>query len=107
MKYLPENNIIMSQIITLTLRNLKKIGLENHIPNITEENAEFLKKLIVEKNPKHILEIGTANGYSTLQFASILPETSDITTIEYAWNMHNFAVENFRNCKIRNIHAIW
>jgi predicted O-methyltransferase YrrM len=97
----------MSQIITLTLRNLKKIGLENHIPNITEENAEFLKKLIVEKNPKHILEIGTANGYSTLQFASVLPETSYITTIEYAWNMHNFAVENFRNCKIRNIHAIW
>jgi predicted O-methyltransferase YrrM len=97
----------MSQIISLTLRNLKKLGLENHIPNITEENAEFLKKLIVDKNPKHILEIGTANGYSTLQFASVLPETSDITTIEYAWNMHNFAVENFRNCKIKNIYAIW
>ncbi len=97
----------MSQIITLTLKNLKKIGLEHSIPNITEENAEFLKKLIQEKNPKHILEIGTANGYSTLQFASILPESADITTIEYAWNMHNFAVENFRNCKLKNIHAIW
>ncbi|MBC7498426.1 class I SAM-dependent methyltransferase [Candidatus Gracilibacteria bacterium] len=97
----------MSQIITLTLRNLKKIGLEHSIPNITEENAEFLKKLIGEKNPQHILEIGTANGYSTLQFASVLPDSADITTIEYAWNMHNFAVENFRNCKLKNIHAIW
>ena len=97
----------MSQIISLTLRNLKKIGLEHSIPNITEENAEALKQIIREKNPKHILEIGTANGYSALQFASVLPESVDITTIEYAWNMHNFAVENFRNCKLKNIHAIW
>lgn len=97
----------MSQIITLTLKNLKKIWVEHSIPNITLENAEFLKKIIQEKNPKHILEIGTANGYSTLQFASVIPETSYITTIEYAWNMHNFAVENFRNCKLKNIYAIW
>ena len=97
----------MSQIISLTLRNLKKIGIENSIPNITEENAEFLKTIIREKHPKHLLEIGTANGYSALHFVMAISEDSDITTIEQAWNMHNFAVENFRNCKIRNIHAIW
>jgi predicted O-methyltransferase YrrM len=97
----------MSQIITLTLRHLRQIGIDNKIPNITEENAIFLKKLIEEKDPKHLLEIGTANGYSTLHFASVLSDGSDITTIEYAWNMHNFAVENFRNCKLKNIHAIW
>jgi predicted O-methyltransferase YrrM len=62
----------MSQILTLTLKRLKEIGIEHEIPNITEENAEFLKELIREKNPKHILEIGTANGYSTLHFASVM-----------------------------------
>jgi predicted O-methyltransferase YrrM len=97
----------MSQIIALTLQHLKKLWLENHIPNITEENAEFLKKLIQKRSPKHILEIGTANGYSTLHFASVIAEWSDITTIEQAWNMHNFAVENFRNCKLKCVHAIW
>lgn len=108
-----------SQIITLTLKNLKKIWLEREIPNISEENAEYLKKLIQEKNPRHILEIGTANGYSTLQFASVFFEFSSplsegewagvrsITTIEQAWNMHIDAVTNFKNCKIKNIHAIW
>ncbi len=110
-----------SQIITLTLKNLKKIWLEREIPNISEENAEYLKKLIQEKNPKHILEIGTANGYSTLQFASVFFESSSstplseneksevksITTIEQAWNMHIDAVTNFKNCKTKNIHAIW
>jgi predicted O-methyltransferase YrrM len=96
-----------SQIISLTLKNLKKIWLEREIPNITEQNAEYLKKLIAEKNPKHLLEIGTANGYSTLHFASILDTTSSITTIEQAWNMHNDAVINFKNCKLKNIISIW
>ncbi|MBP9779866.1 class I SAM-dependent methyltransferase, partial [Candidatus Gracilibacteria bacterium] len=96
-----------SQIISLTLKNLKKIGLEREIPNISLENAEFLKQLIREKSPKHLLEIGTANGYSTLHFATAILPTSDITTIEQAWNMHIDAVTNFKNCKIKNISAIW
>ncbi len=107
----------MTQLLTTYLRNLKKIGLERNIPNISEENAEFIKNLIHERKPKHILEIGTANGYSTLQFASVFLESSQnanipgfdetITTIEYAWNAHIEAVEHFRNCKIKNIHALW
>jgi predicted O-methyltransferase YrrM len=96
-----------SQIISLTLKNLKKIGLEREIPNITEQNAEYLKDLIAKKNPKHILEIGTANGYSTLHFATVIAEESDITTIEQAWNMHIDAITNFKNCKIKNILSIW
>ncbi|NRH21038.1 hypothetical protein HOO68_03265 [Candidatus Gracilibacteria bacterium] len=96
-----------SQIISLTLKNLKKIGMLREIPNISEQNAEFLKQLIREKNPKHLLEIGTANGYSTLHFSTAISDISDITTLEQAWNMHNDAVTNFKNCKIKNIHAIW
>ena len=97
----------MSQIISLTLKNLKTIWLEREIPNISEENAEALKQIIWEKNPKHLLEIGTANGYSALHFVTALSENSDITTIEQAWNMHIDAVTNFKNCKVKNIHAIW
>lgn len=96
-----------SQIISLTLKNLKKIWMLREIPNISEQNAEFLKQLIREKNPKHLLEIGTANGYSTLHFSTAISDISDITTLEQAWNMHNDAVTNFKNCKIKNIHAIW
>lgn len=96
-----------SQIISLTLKNLKKIWTQREIPNISEQNAEFLKQLIREKNPKHLLEIGTANGYSALHFSTAIANTSDITTIEQAWNMHIDAVTNFKNCKIKNIHSIW
>ncbi len=97
----------MSQILSLTLRHLKKVWLEQHIPNISEQNAECIKGLIREKNPKRMLEIGTANGYSALHFSSVLSEWASLTTLEKAWNMHSFAVENFKNCKIKNIHAIW
>ena len=117
----------MPQLLTTYLRKLKASWLERRVPNISEENAEFIKNLIREKNPKHILEIGTANGYSTIQFASVLsspllgetergtsPNPSykegnvpTITTIEYAWNAHIEAVEHFKNCKLHNIHSIW
>ena len=30
-----------------------------------------------------------------------------LTTIEYAWNAHIEAIEHFKNCKTKNIHAIW
>lgn len=50
------------------LKNLKKSGIERKIPNISEQNAEFIGKILAEKNPKNILEIGTANGYSALSF---------------------------------------
>ena len=114
----------MSQLLTTYLRKLKISSLERKVPNISEENAEYLKKLIREKQLKHILEIGTANGYSTLQFASVFAEFQDskpltfqhsniptlqhsITTIESAWNAHTEAVEHFSNAKVKNIHAIW
>ncbi len=117
----------MFQFLSTYLRTLKASWLERKIPNISEENAEFIKNLIREQKPHHILEIGTANGYSTLCFAqavmrddvwimsSIEPQLktensqmkTDITTIESAWNAHIEAVEHFKNCKIKNIHANW
>jgi predicted O-methyltransferase YrrM len=54
-----------------------------------------------------MLEIGTANGYSALQFSQVLEQDTTITTIEYAWNAHIEAVEHFKNCKVKNIYAIW
>jgi predicted O-methyltransferase YrrM len=98
------------------LKKLKASGIERKIPNITEENAEFIKDLIRDRKSKYILEIWTANGYSTLQFASVFSDSQDsntptlqhsITTIEYAYNAHIEAVEHFSNCKMKNIHAMW
>jgi predicted O-methyltransferase YrrM len=54
------------------LQDLKKIGKKRNIPNITDETAQFLKLLLLLKKPKNMLEIGSANGFSTIFLADIL-----------------------------------
>jgi len=43
------------------LKNLRKHGIENDVPNITDTNALFLRDLIKIKRVQNMLEIGTAN----------------------------------------------
>ncbi len=57
------------------LINLKKYGIENDIPNISETTGEMLSFLIKHKKVKSLLEIGCANGYSTIWFADALEKT--------------------------------
>ena len=56
------------------LAELKKHGIANNIPNITLQNACFLRGIIRKKKVQNMLEIGTANGYSTIHFAYELEE---------------------------------
>ena len=48
------------------MEELKKRALENHIPIVRDKTALSLIEECKKKNPKKILEIGTAIGYSTL-----------------------------------------
>lgn len=52
------------------LKTLKAYGQKNNIPNVSETVGQFLNMMIKIKRPQHILEIGSANGYSTLWMAS-------------------------------------
>ena len=114
-KFFWKYNFSMNQnFLQQYLQKLKKSGIERKIPNISEENAHFIGKILCNKNPKNILEIGTANGFSALSFHYELlkntknpDEVANIFTIEYAWNAHIEATEHFKNCKIKNIFPIW
>jgi predicted O-methyltransferase YrrM len=59
----------------------KKARLEG-VPVIREETAAFLQTMTAAMNPKAILEVGTAVGYSTLLMAQVMPKDCYITTIE-------------------------
>ena len=59
----------MDSKLQILLKDLKKHGIENEIPNITEYVGQFLNMLIKIRSPKNILEIGCANGYSTIWMA--------------------------------------
>ncbi|PZM84918.1 hypothetical protein DLH72_02705 [Candidatus Gracilibacteria bacterium] len=91
------------------LKELKKYGEQNEIPNISEKNARFLRDLIKIAKVKNMLEIGTANGYSTINFAIELEKNNGkITTIEFSENSYNLAKKNFEEAKVSKfINSIW
>lgn len=80
------------------LAELKRYGIYKNIPNITEKNAEFLHILLRIKKASSVLEIGTANGYSTIWLADAIesapsPRYLGIDVSEPSFNQ---AVENIR-----------
>lgn len=52
------------------------------VPIIRKETKELLKTLIRMKQPKNILEVGTAVGYSALYMKQYIEKEAHITTIE-------------------------
>lgn len=50
------------------LKELKLYWIENNVPNISERNAKFLRDLIKIQWTKNMLEIWSANWYSSINF---------------------------------------
>lgn len=64
------------------LEKIKEKALEDKIPIIMNDTLEVIDKLLIEKKPVRILEIGTAVGYSAICFSEYLQEGGRIDTIE-------------------------
>lgn len=64
------------------LAQIENKARKEDIPIIRKETKELLKTLIRIKQPKNVLEVGTAVGYSALYMKEYLPEDGVITTIE-------------------------
>jgi predicted O-methyltransferase YrrM len=67
---------------TPELLELEKTALENHVPIIKKETQGLLKFLLQLKQPKRILEVGTAIGFSALFMSEYTHKDCTITTIE-------------------------
>ena len=63
-----------SKMNEFELNKIKEKALENHIPIIMDDTLEVIAKVLTEKKPKRILEIGTAVGYSAMCFSKYLAE---------------------------------
>ncbi len=64
------------------LRDLEKKALEQHVPIIKKETQGALKFLLQLQQPKRILEVGTAIGFSALFMSEYTNSDCRITTIE-------------------------
>lgn len=78
------------------LNELEKEAKETNVPIIRTETQSLLRTLIASVQPMHILEVGTAIGFSALCMSEYAPEGCQITTIEKYEKRIPIARENFR-----------
>ena len=83
------------------LEKVKIKALDEHIPIIMDDTLEEIKKILIKENPKRILEIGTAVGYSASQFAKYAPEAI-IDTIELSEERYNEAKINIKKIGVED-----
>ncbi len=68
--------------LTPELLALEKEAMDNHVPIIKKETQGILKFLLQLQQPKRILEVGTAIGFSALLMSEYSSKECSITTIE-------------------------
>ena len=94
----------------LSIESIKKKSLEEHIPIIMDDTLEVIKEILIKEKPARILEIGTATGYSSICFATILLENCIdedsssilIDTIELDEERASEAIKNIKEMNLTN-----
>lgn len=87
------------------LNQIEQSALKTNVPVIRPQTQSFLKLLLAVKQPKEILEVGTAIGFSALLMSEYGPSDCRVTTIEKYEKRILIAKENFKkqDGKIRSV----
>lgn len=78
------------------LQEIEEEAINNYVPIIRKDTQDFMKWMMQTLQPKSILEVGTAVGFSALLMASYNPAACHITTIENYEPRIPVAKENFK-----------
>ena len=79
-----------------TLDDIKLYAAKNSIPIMRDGGIDFICSYIKEHNIKRILEIGTAIGFSAIEFANVAHDIT-VTTIELDIDRHIKAKQNIHD----------
>ena len=85
------------------LEQIEKEALADNVPIIRKEMESFLRVMISIKQPKKILELGTAVGYSAILMSGSLSEDGQIVTIENYEKRIPIAKENIARAEKNEI----
>lgn len=78
------------------LNELEQFSIKTNVPVIRPQMQSLLKLLLAMKQPRQILEVGTAIGFSALLMSEYGPKDCKITTIEKYEKRIPLARENFK-----------
>ena len=79
--------------------NIKLYAAKNSIPIMRDGGIEFICQYIKEHKIKNILEIGTAIGFSAIEFAQVATDVH-VTTIELDIDRHIKALQNIHDSNL-------
>ncbi len=92
----------MTDITELNLRafstlsdEIRRDGEQNFVPVMKVDSASLLRQIVALKNPKKILEIGTATGFSGMVMLEVAKD-AHLYTIEHNESRVEKARENFK-----------
>lgn len=66
----------------ILIQTIEQEAREQEVPIVRTETKELLKVLVLSQQPKRILEVGTAVGFSSIYMSQYMPEEGHIVTIE-------------------------
>ena len=84
------------------LEEIKIKALEEHIPIIMDDTLSVIEDIFKKEQPKRILEIGTAVGYSAICFVKAASDEAVVDTIELDEERAKQAVENIKVMKLEH-----
>lgn len=64
------------------IEEMEAFAKQHNVPILSWQSAEFLEQLVILKNPRRVLELGTAIAYSTIRIARRLKGKSVVHSIE-------------------------
>jgi predicted O-methyltransferase YrrM len=64
------------------IEEMEAYAKEHNVPILSWQSADFLEQLVLLKEPKRVLELGTAIAYSTIRIARMLQGKSVVHSIE-------------------------
>ena len=76
------------------MNQIERFARERYIPVMLDDTKELLFNVVREVQPKRILEIGTAVGYSGIVMLLASPE-AHLNTMEISEELANIARQNF------------
>ena len=85
------------------LTELRKKADEDRVPIIRKEMESFIRVLFKLKEPKNILELGSAIGYSAILMSECISSDGKITTIENYDKRIIQARDNFKRAKKEDV----
>jgi predicted O-methyltransferase YrrM len=107
-KFTEHHVLRVPEYVANVLKEMELFENENpRMRNVTRELGELLSFLVINKNSKNILELGTSNGYSTIWLALAAKKTGGkVTTIEnQEWKV-DLAMQNIKKAGLSDITTV-